>query len=94
MKCTKINFFAALRHPDEIVMMMIVGSIGTYDILRQLVSGQVLDVLVCAVDDFGEFLAVDSFLEHVHGDPVVEVRQPLGVEADDLGDGRAPVEDG
>lgn len=53
-------------------------------------SRQVLDVLVRAVDDLGELFAVDLLLKHVHRDAILERGQPLGVHADDFGNGRAP----
>lgn len=62
----------------------------THHIRRQLLAGQVLDVLVRLVDDLGQLLAVDHLLVHVHGDAIVEVRQGLGIGADDLGNCRAP----
>lgn len=62
----------------------------THDVLGQLVSRQVLDVLVRAVDDLGELFAVDLLLKHVHRDAILERGQPFGVHADDFGNGRAP----
>lgn len=53
-------------------------------------SRQVLDVLVRAVDDLGELFAIDLLLKHVHRDAILERGQPLGVHADDFGNGRAP----
>jgi hypothetical protein len=62
------------------------------DVLRQLVAGQVLDVLVLGVDDLRELLAVHLLLEDPHVDVALErLGQVLGVLADDAGDGRAPV---
>lgn len=33
-------------------------------------AGQIFDVLVCCVDDFGELLAFNHLLKHVHGDTI------------------------
>lgn len=62
----------------------------TYHIRRQLLAGQVFDILVRFVDDFRQLLAVDHLLVHVHRYAILEVRQRLGIGADNLGDGRAP----
>lgn len=42
----------------------------TYDVLGQFVAWQIFHVLVCGVDDFGQFLALDHFLKHVHRDTI------------------------
>ena len=63
----------------------------THDVRRELVAGQVLDVLVLLVDDLRELLAVDHLLVDVHRDLLLEFVSELGdIGADDFGDRRAP----
>lgn len=64
---------------------------ATHDIGRQLVSGEVLDVLVVDVYYLRQFSAVHHLLEHPHVHRVVKLGIPGSIAPHDLGDGRAPL---
>lgn len=73
------------------------GQVGDgHDILRQLDSRQILDILVLLVDDLrelalGTVLQLDHLLVHPHGNLRFDVRQSGAVASDEGGDRRAPV---
>lgn len=48
-------------------------------------SGQIFHILMCFVDDFGEFFAVNHLLEHIHGNAIIETGQIGRIFTDDLG---------
>ena len=60
---------------------------STYNIGGQLVTGQILDVLVLGVDDFSELFTVDNLFVNVHLHFVVEIIEFLYVSTNDLGNG-------
>lgn len=61
------------------------------DVGRQGVVGEVLDVAVVLVNDFGELAAIDDLLVDPHGDGILVVFEAGDVAADYHGGGRPPV---
>lgn len=60
------------------------------DVFRQLVTSQVLDILMCRVYDFRQLSTVDHFLVDVHGNIIIKGGQPLAIVSNDLCNGRPP----
>lgn len=60
------------------------------DVLWQLVSRKVLDVLMLAVDDLTQLFAIHHLLVDVHANLVRKVRVFSRIRANDFGDSRAP----
>lgn len=58
---------------------------------RELVSRQVLDVLMLCVDNLTQLATIHHFLVDVHANFIRKVRVFSGIGANDLGDSRAPV---
>jgi len=56
------------------------------------VSGQVFDVLVLVVDDFGKFASVDHLLKHPHVHCAVKSVVLCCIGTHYLGNGRTPEE--
>lgn len=63
---------------------------NTNHVRWQLVSGQVFHVLVLLIDDFGQLLALDHLLVHVHGNAVAEVRVFRSISTDNFRNRRTP----
>lgn len=53
-------------------------------------TGQVLDILVGGVYNFGQFLSVDHLFINIHGNSIIEIAKPGAISTDNLSDRRAP----
>lgn len=61
------------------------------NVLRQLDSWEIFDVLMLGVDDLGQVASVDLLLKDPHLDLVVILVEELDVASNDLGDSGTPV---
>lgn len=89
-KISGLNFTIRKNAESDRLNLYDQSTSDTYDIFRQFVSWQVLDVLVSRVDDFSQLLAVDHLFKHVHCDTILELWQTFGISANNFGNCRTP----